>query len=135
MSSPVPAARVLVVEDDSAIAQGLSILLDDWGYAVAGIAASGERALALAALDPPDLVLMDVGLDGDMDGIETATALRSEHNAPILFLTAQCDPATLARLAATGSHGVLHKPVEPTQLRHAVDRIARRRVNSPTAAA
>lgn len=118
------AARVLVVEDDPAIALGLRLLLDDWGYVVTGVAASGETALALAALGPPDLVLMDVKLDGRMDGIATAAALRVEHAAPILFLTAQSDRKTAERLA--GADGLLLKPVAPSELRRMVDQLAAR---------
>ena len=125
------AARVLVVEDDPAIALGLRLLLDDWGYVVTGVAASGERALALAALGPPDLVLMDVTLDGRMDGIATAAALRVEHAAPILFLTAQSDAPTAERLA--DADGLLLKPVAPIELRRMVDLLAQRRT-APVAA-
>src|SRR4051812_21038075 len=83
------AARILVVEDEKPIAIGLTMLLEDWGYCVIGIAGSGEQALALATAQPPALTLMDVGLRGDMDGIEVATALRGFSDTRLLFLTAQ----------------------------------------------
>ena len=135
MPSRSPTARVLVVEDDPTIALGLGMLLDQWGHTVIGTAASGERALVLAADDPPDLVLMDMRLDGRMDGIETAAALRFQHTMPILFLTAQSDPTTIERLAASDAAGVLIKPVEPARLRRMVDRLlARRAALVPTVA-
>ena len=114
------AARVLVVEDEPTIALGLQLLLADWGYAVSGVAATGEDALIAAAVEPPDLVIMDVRLDGRMDGIETAAALRFQHTMPIVFLTAQSDPATVARLAATDAGGVLYKPVEAARLQRLI---------------
>jgi DNA-binding response OmpR family regulator len=118
MSSRSPtAARVLIVEDDATIALGLRMLLYHWGHDVIGVAASGEHALVLAAGDPPDLVLMDVRLEGRMDGIETAAALRFRQAMPVLFLTAQTDPRTIDRLAACDASGVLFKPVEPDRLR------------------
>jgi DNA-binding response OmpR family regulator len=123
MPSRSAAARILVVEDDPTIALGLGMLLEQWGYALAGVATTGERALVLAADGAPDLVLMDVGLDGRMDGIETAAALRFQHTMPILFLTAQSDPTTSERLAACDADGVLVKPVAPTRLRRVMDRL------------
>ncbi len=121
-------ARVLVVEDDATIALGLKLLLEAWGHAVTGVAASGEEALDLAASDPPDLVLMDVQLDGRLDGIDTAAALRFRHSMPILFLTAQSDPRTVARLATSDAATVLLKPVEAPLLRTVVERLAPRPV-------
>ena len=120
MPSRLHTARILVVEDEPAIALGLTLLLDEWGYAVTGVAASGEDALAAAAAAPPDLVLIDVRLDGPMDGIETAAALRFQYAMPVVFLTAQSDPRTVARLETSAASGVLFKPVEPERLRHTI---------------
>jgi DNA-binding response OmpR family regulator len=117
MPSRSPAARILIVEDDATIALGLRMLFYHWGYDVIAVAASGEHALVLAAAEPPDLVLMDVRLQGRLDGIETASMLRFQHHMPVLFLTAQTDPRTLDRLAASAAGGVLFKPVEPDRLR------------------
>jgi len=123
MPSRSPAPRILIVEDDATIALGLRMLLYHWGYDVIAVAASGEHALVLAAAEPPDLVLMDVRLDGRMDGIETASVLRFQHHMPVLFLTAQTDPRTLDRLAASEAGGVLFKPVEPDRLRAMVQQL------------
>ena len=123
MPSRSPAPRILIVEDDATIALGLRMLLYHWGYDVIAVAASGEHALVLAAAEPPDLVLMDVRLDGRMDGIETASVLRFQHHMPVLFLTAQTDPRTLDRLAASEASGVLFKPVEPDRLRAMVQQL------------
>jgi CheY-like chemotaxis protein len=123
MPSRSPAPRILIVEDDATIALGLRMLLYHWGYDVIAVAASGEHALVLAAAEPPDLVLMDVRLEGNMDGIETASVLRFQHHMPVLFLTAQTDPRTLERLAASAAGGVLFKPVDPDRLRTMIQQL------------
>jgi DNA-binding response OmpR family regulator len=123
MPSRSPAPRILIVEDDATIALGLRMLLYHWGYDVIAVAASGEHALVLAAAEPPDLVLMDVRLEGRMDGIETASVLRFQHHMPVLFLTAQTDPRTLDRLATSATGGVLFKPVEPDRLRAMIQQL------------
>ncbi len=88
----------------------------------------------LAAADPPDLVLMDVRLEGRMDGIETAVALRFRHAMPVLFLTAQTDPRTIDRLTACDAGGALFKPVDPDRLRGRIgDLLARQLVVAPLA--
>jgi DNA-binding response OmpR family regulator len=134
MSSRSLTARILIVEDDATIALGLRMLLYHWGHDVIGVAASGEHATVLAAADPPDLVLMDVRLEGPMDGIETAAALRFRHTMPVLFLTAQTDPRTIGRLSASDAGGVLFKPVEPNRLRARIrDLLARPLVVTPAA--
>jgi len=135
MPSRAPAPRILIVEDDATIALGLRMLLYHWGYDVIAVAASGEHALVLAAAEPPDLVLMDVRLEGRMDGIETASVLRFQHRMPVLFLTAQTDPRTLDRLAGSEAGGVLFKPVEPDRLRALVRQLLAEPIVATTAAA
>ncbi|MBV8165244.1 MAG: response regulator [Alphaproteobacteria bacterium] len=136
MPSPGPssAPRILIVEDDATIALGLRMLLYHWGYDVIAVAASGEHALVLAAAEPPDLVLMDVRLEGPMDGIATAGVLRFQHSMPVLFLTAQHDPRTLERLANAEAGGVLLKPVDPDHLRATISELLARSPVASTAA-
>ena len=88
-------ARVLVVEDDGVLALDLAETLDDLGYTVAGTATRGEEAIDLARRLHPNLILMDVGLAGDIDGIAAAEAIRDEHDVPVVFLTAHADDDTL----------------------------------------
>jgi len=135
MPSRSLAPRILIVEDDKTIALGLRMLLNHWGYDVIAVAASGEHALVLAAAEPPDLVLMDVRLDGRLDGIETAAVLRFEHHMPVLFLTAQTDPRTLDRLAGSEAGGVLFKPVDPDRLRAMIAQLIVRPIVAATAGA
>ncbi len=95
-SSTEPKAKILVVEDELIIAKGIEKRLMALGYAVAGTVASGEEALAKVLETSPDLIVMDIHLQGDMDGVETAEKIRSIADIPVIYLTAYADPDSLA---------------------------------------
>jgi PAS domain S-box-containing protein len=114
-------AKIMVVEDEWLVAQGIKESLEDLGYEVVGLAATGEEALQSAALHRPDLVLMDILLKGGMDGIEVATRLRRDFEVPALFLTAYADSQTLGRAKMTEPYGYLLKPFEARELHSAVE--------------
>lgn len=108
--------RILIVEDEAIIAMDLRETLCDAGYRVTSTVASGEEALAICAIDPPDLVLMDVRLQGELNGIETAQLLRRRHAVPSVLLTAYYDPTTLAAAQAAEVFGYLIKPFDQREL-------------------
>jgi signal transduction histidine kinase len=112
---------VLVVEDEGIVATHIQVSLEELGYAVPEIAASGEEALRLARALRPNLVLMDILLDGDLDGIDTATALRLELGVPVVFLTANSDEPTLARAREAAPYGYLLKPFNHRELRSTIE--------------
>lgn len=114
-------ARVLVVEDDGVLALDLAETLDDLGYTVAGTATRGEEAIDLARLLQPNLILMDVGLAGDIDGIAAAEAIRDEHDVPVVFLTAHADDDTLHRATRSDASAYLVKPFKPPDLRCVIE--------------
>ncbi len=123
--------RILIVEDEAVIAMEIEMRLIKLGYEVTGLAASGERAIQLAAEDEPNIALMDINLSGPLDGIQTATELRKTHDIPIVFLTAYSDTATIERACVTAPLGYLTKPfsdrdvhaaIEVALYRHALDR-------------
>jgi|GEM_PF-4577726 PAS domain S-box-containing protein len=114
-------AKILVVEDEWLVAQGISENLKDLGYEVAGLAPSGEEALRLAAESPPDLVVMDILLQGEMDGIDAAELLRQRFDLPVVFLTAYADPHTLERAKVAEPYGYILKPFEVRELHSAVE--------------
>lgn len=121
---PLPKkARILVVEDEAIVARDIHEQLLHLGYAVAGLVASGEDAVAMAAQTRPDLVLMDIQLAGAMDGITAAHAIRAhpEIRAPIVFLTAYDAEATLARAKLTEPFGYVLKPFSERELRTALE--------------
>lgn len=109
--------NILVVEDDTVTARYLELGLKRLGYADVRVAASSDTALAMARTDLPDLVLMDIQIDGERDGIETARQLRSELGLPVIFLTGQTDELTVARAKQVEPLGYLVKPVKAEDLR------------------
>jgi PAS domain S-box-containing protein len=113
--------QILVVEDDRAIATNLCHELTDLGYEVPATASSAEEALRLADAAQPDLVLMDIMLNGRMDGIEASTELRERADVPIVYLTAHADDATLRRAKVTEPYGYLIKPYEERELRTTIE--------------
>jgi len=113
--------QILVVEDDNAVATNLRHELTDLGYEVPATASSAEEALRLAEAAQPDLVLMDIVLNGRMDGIETSAELRERADVPIVYLTAHADDATLRRAKITEPYGYLIKPYEEQELRTTIE--------------
>jgi PAS domain S-box-containing protein len=109
-------ARILIVEDEGLIALDIERSLQDLGYEVVGRVDSSTDALRCAAANRPDLVLMDVHIKGELDGIETAALLRREHDVAIAYLTAFGDVATVERTKATAPGGLLLKPFKPADL-------------------
>jgi PAS domain S-box-containing protein len=109
-------AIILVVEDEAIIATDLQWRLQDMGYDVPVIAASGEEAVKRVRADNVDLVLMDIMLQGAMDGIESAGQIHSEYDIPVVFLTAYADNEMLERAKITEPFGYLIKPVRDREL-------------------
>lgn len=114
-------ARILIVEDESVIALDIKRRMERFGYEVASIAVTGEEALEKTLLLGPDLVLMDIMLPGEMDGIETAEALRSRTDIPVVYLTAHTDHATFLRSKSTMPYGYIVKPIRDIELHSAVE--------------
>jgi PAS domain S-box-containing protein len=114
-------AQVLVVEDEAIVAKNIKAELNSMGYEVPAIAASGEEALQKAAQVQPDLVLMDIVLKGDMDGVETTARLHERFDVPVVYLTAYCDDQTLERAKWTEPFGYLLKPYEERELRTTIE--------------
>jgi two-component system, response regulator PdtaR len=113
---------ILVVEDDALVASYIQEVLEESGFAIAGIASSGPEAMSLADDGPPDLALVDIKLAGPMDGIEVSRLLRSRFNVRSIFLSGVCDPETMARAKAAGPLGFLEKPFRPSQVFNALQR-------------
>ena len=117
MSKP----RIMVVEDEGIVAKDLQSRLLALGYEPCGWATSGEEAVQSAGRLRPDLVLMDIHLKGELDGIEAAERIGRESGAPVVFITAYADRETLARAKGTGPLGYILKPFEERELRVAVE--------------
>ncbi len=108
--------RILIVEDETIVALDLQNSLKILGYEVVGHASSGEEAITKANATQPDLVLMDIILKGEMDGVQAADTIRAQLNIPIIFLTACADERTLQRAKVTEAFGYLLKPFEEREL-------------------
>jgi len=113
--------RILVVEDEVIVAKDIADSLERLGYTVIGTTATGEEALRLAAEHHPDLALMDIRLQGQLNGIETAERLRDEFNIPSVFLTAYADDDTLRRARITEPYGYVLKPFELRELHSTIE--------------
>lgn len=114
-------ASILIVEDEGLIARDLENRVRKAGYTVAGIVDTGIAALEAAAETLPDLVLMDIRLRGELDGIETARILVQRHNVPIIYLTAHSDRETLERAKITGPFAYLTKPVSAASISASIE--------------
>lgn len=115
------ASKILIVEDEGIIAMDIRNQLESFGYEVAGTAFSGGQAITLATQHRPDLIMMDIVLKGDMDGISAAQTITETLHIPVIFLTAYSDPATLRRAKATGAYGYLIKPFRPDELHASIE--------------
>jgi PAS domain S-box-containing protein len=104
--------RILIVEDERIVAEDIKMNLQSLGYAIPGIVSSGEEAIRKTEEHNPDLVLMDISLKGDIDGIETATQIRSRFDIPIVYLTAYADEKTIERAKITEPFGYIIKPFD-----------------------
>lgn len=113
--------KILVVEDESIIGLNIKEKLKKFGYTVPAIAATGEEAIKMAEITFPDLILMDVRLKGDMDGIETAEEIRKNFDIPVIYLTAYSDDEVLEKAKKTGPYGYIVKPFKPDDLRSNIE--------------
>jgi len=118
--------RVLIVEDERIVARDLQNCLEILGYQVPAIATSGEMAILLAHEHRPDVVLMDIRLDGEMDGIQAAQVIWHELTIPIVFATGYSDEITVQRAAETEMFGYILKPIKERDLYTAIQIALRR---------
>ncbi|HAP43459.1 MAG: two-component system response regulator [Spirochaetes bacterium GWD1_61_31] len=113
--------RLLIVEDEKIIAIDLQRRLERFGYIVVGMAGDGEEAVRLALELNPDLILMDIMLNGPIDGIQTATLIKEQRNIPFIFLTAYTDEKTLERAKSVQPYGYILKPFKERELYTTID--------------
>jgi DNA-binding LytR/AlgR family response regulator len=113
--------RILVVEDEPIIAYDLEDRLKDMNYEVVGLLNTGEKAIDFVKNDQPDLILMDVQLNGELNGIETTAQIKSQYPIPIIYLTSNSDEATFEAARATKPAAFLSKPFRGRDLRHAIE--------------
>lgn len=115
------AKRVLLVEDDPALAIGVTGALESFGYSVCASVQTGEEAIATAVELRPDVILMDINLKGEMDGVEATEAINARSAVPVIYLSAQTCEATAQKAKLTTHYGYLKKPFDPDELQSAIE--------------
>ncbi len=114
-------AKILLVEDEAIVAEDLREQLEEMNYIVCGIADNSEQAIALAIEKQPDVIMMDIVLKGERDGIHTATQISKELNIPVIFATAYSDMSTLTRATQAAPYGYITKPYNSRDARAAIE--------------
>jgi len=115
------AKRIFVVEDESIVSLEIQSRLKSLGYQVAGTASSGDEAIRKVLELKPDLILMDIRIKGNIDGIDTAAEIHKHLEIPVIFLTAYADEATLQRAKVTDPFGYIIKPFEERELEISIE--------------
>jgi CheY-like chemotaxis protein len=113
--------KILVVEDEAIIAMDIQSILKRIGYQHSEVVSSGEESVQKVASGKPHLVLMDIKLKGDMDGIQAAKRIFYGYHVPVVYITAFGDEATLKRANGTARFGYITKPFEETELQTAIE--------------
>jgi two-component system response regulator LytT len=113
--------NVLVVEDESIVSKDIQHSLKKLGYNVVGASATAEKAIELAKSENPDVVLMDIMLKGEMNGIEAANEIRKSCAIPVIFLTAYADESTLSKAKVTEPYGYILKPFKEIDLHTTIE--------------
>ncbi|MBT3259884.1 MAG: GAF domain-containing protein, partial [Deltaproteobacteria bacterium] len=114
-------ARIFIVEDEAIVAKDIEISLKNLGFAVSGTAFSGEKAIINIGENRPDLVLMDIMLKGEMNGIDAASQIKARFNIPVIYLTAHADEEMLQSAKLTEPFGYIIKPFEERELGSTID--------------
>lgn len=118
-----PQKRILIVEDEFIIAMLIEKQITRLGYEVVAKVTSGDKAIETVKSNKVDLVLMDIKIIGDMDGIETMHQIRTFSSVPVIYITGNSDPVTKQKAFETGPVGYIIKPIEMDTLRVALNQV------------
>jgi CheY-like chemotaxis protein len=113
-------SKILIVEDEIIVAKDLKQLLENLSYNIVGITANGRDALKITGETNPDLILMDIMLKGELDGIETAQTIRNLYNIPFIYLTGSHDNTILERAEKTKPVGYITKPFDDISIQNSI---------------
>ena len=113
--------KVLIVEDENIVAKDIQLSLKKLGYTVVGIEKSGEGAILKAQSATPDIIIMDIMLKGEVNGIEAAEKIKKEYNIPIIFLTAYADENTLSKAKISEPYAYIIKPFKEIDLHTSIE--------------
>ncbi len=115
--------RILIVEDEIIIAEDLRLTIQNFGHEVIAIVSSGEEAVAFANKLMPDIIFMDINLDGELNGIDAAIKIRENHSIPIIFCSAYIDRVTQRETSLIKPGIFISKPVEESKIQIALNNI------------
>lgn len=113
--------KVLIIEDDRLISLMLSKMVQKMGHEVVAVHATGENAIKSVGDLPIDLILMDIMLEGDIDGIQAMEAIQRNHKVPVIYITGNSDESTKTRASSTNYVAYLIKPVNFSQLQSIIE--------------
>lgn len=128
-----PPTKILIVEDEMIIGANISLQLTTLGYEVSGIIPRGEEALIHIRQNKPDIILMDIQLKGNLDGVQTIQLMQKEFDIPVIYLTANSDDANFNRAKATNPYAFISKPFKKLDLKHAIELVISRLQPVPAA--
>jgi two-component system cell cycle sensor histidine kinase/response regulator CckA len=117
MTNMVHTTKVMIVEDEAIIAQDIKMRLNEFGFTVIGMARSAAEAFTQIERELPDVVLMDIQIQGNLDGIAAGDVVRTRYALPVIYLTAHADDATLHRAKQTDPYGYIVKPIENNNMK------------------
>jgi two-component system, response regulator PdtaR len=117
-----PRSKIIIVEDEIIIALDLKLRLENLGYDVMTTVFNGEDAIKVAGEKNPDLVLMDIQLNGEMDGINVAQQIRNLYNIPFIYLTGSYENALLERAKQTDPIGFINKPFDELEIQNLIEK-------------
>ena len=120
-AEPLQKSVVLIVDDEFLIAEGLCMQVEDMAMAVCGTATTADEALALAMMHRPEVVLMDIRLRGEKDGVDAAQEIHRTVGSKVIFITGSREQATIDRIQLDHPAGVLFKPISDRQLKTAIE--------------
>ena len=113
--------RILIVEDESIVGLDIQKRLQRMGYEALEVLSTGQQAVEFVEREQPDLILMDIQIQGDIDGVETASRIRERFDVPIVYLTAFSDETTLERAKATEAFAYVLKPFKDRELYSSIE--------------
>jgi DNA-binding NtrC family response regulator len=108
--------NILIVEDEMLLALDLEMSLTDMGHTILGSFRNGEDALSFIEKNRPDVVLLDIKLEGELDGIEASKVIHYEYNVPVIFVTGNTDSNTLTKAQEMNPVGIINKPIKDYEL-------------------
>ncbi len=108
--------KILIVEDDKMLCTIFEMFIKQLGYDLVGISQTGAEALQICEINPPDVILMDIHLTGEMDGIETAKIIYERFDIPVIFVTSDIEEETIHSAIYNNTYGFLMKPIYKSSL-------------------